>query len=280
MKILLVDNGSLRPDSTFSLRRLAAELSAVSGKPVDPVSLLHANRVDPTELKGSPAWTLEPYIRYWAEKGERVFAVIPLFFGPSRALTEYIPQRESVLRDKFPGLRILVGETLVRTDRSEDLSAIGSILFSAVRETLVDFPARSVVLVDHGTPVPGVTEIRNKLAEWLNGELEGMGLPVYPASMERRPGPEYAFNEPLLESILLDPDRVGERVVLSMLFLQPGRHAGPGGDVDTIAHDATGKRRSLEYRLTPLVAEHPELVAILARRLEALLANQKSAKTA
>ena len=71
--------------------------------------------------------------------------------------------------------------------------------------------------------------------------------------MERRPGPAYAFADPLLENALRDrfdtfaaakataPDteeRSHLLVVVALLFLSPGRHAGPGGDIATILEDA------------------------------------------
>ena len=51
---------------------------------------------------------------------------------------------------------------------------------------------------------------------------------VEASSMERREGTEYDFNEPLLEN-LLGSEGFEKDVVLSMLFISPGRHAGPGG---------------------------------------------------
>lgn len=271
MKIFLVDNGSLRPEATFSLRGLAAALSGRVGAAVHPVSLLHANRVDPAELGGEPALTFEPHLRALAEAGEREFGVLPLFFGPSRAFTEYIPQRVRVLHEAFPGLRVHVGDPLVRPGRADDLDAMGALLLDGIRAVLAEHPARGVVLVDHGTPVRAVSAVRDQLAAWLGERLAGMGLPVFPASMERRPGPEYAFNDPLLEHLLRAADRVPEKVVLSMLFLQPGRHAGPGGDVADIVADACRARGGLEVWTTQLVGEHPGLIAVLEERYRALL---------
>jgi hypothetical protein len=49
-----------------------------------------------------------------------------------------------------------------------------------------------------------------------------------------------------------------------MLFLLPGRHAGPDGDVATIAkeHAPAG----LRWKLSPLLGTHPALPALLFRR--------------
>ncbi|WP_353057295.1 hypothetical protein [Salinicola sp. JS01] len=52
-KILLVDNGSLRPAATLNLRRLAAALSQVSGEAVEAASLLHSFKIPPSSSAGT-----------------------------------------------------------------------------------------------------------------------------------------------------------------------------------------------------------------------------------
>jgi len=86
--------------------------------------------------------------------------------------------------------------------------------------------------------------------------------------MERRAGSEYDFNEPLLEDALTRSpcgDGAGD-VVLAPLFFSPGRHAGPGGDIETIARNAEAQHQGLQVHLAPLVGEHPRLIEILADR--------------
>ena len=61
--------------------------------------------------------------------------------------------------------------------------------------------------------------------------------------MEQRQGAEYDFNGQLLADMLdscaaQDPHAV---VILAMMFISPGRHAGPGGDIETICRDAMQK---------------------------------------
>ena len=60
-------------------------------------------------------------------------------------------------------------------------------------------------------------------------------IPVDQAVMERREGRDYDFNGALLADRL---EGVEGQVVLGMAFLQPGRHAGPGGDVAEICAEA------------------------------------------
>jgi hypothetical protein len=106
-----------------------------------------------------------------------------------------------------------------------------------------------------------VTRCRNFFAVALRNQLDLKDDELIACSMERRDGPEYDFNEPLLEDALQQAK--GEAVIL-MLFLLPGRHAGGDGDVATIAkeHAPAG----LHWKLSPLLGTHPALPALLSRR--------------
>jgi sirohydrochlorin ferrochelatase len=126
------------------------------------------------------------------------------------------------------------------------------------------------LLVDHGSPTPEVTAVRN----WLAGQLELLAQGDYQvaeAAMERRQGPEYAFNGALLEEALqrLQQDGETRRLVVAMQFLGPGRHAGRGGDVETICEEARAQNPALEIGITRLLGEDDELIDILTDRARA-----------
>jgi hypothetical protein len=119
----------------------------------------------------------------------------------------------------------------------------------------------TVYLCDHGSPIPEVTRCRNFFAVSLRNQLGLNEDELIACSMERRDGPEYDFNEPLLEDALQQAK--GEAVIL-MLFLLPGRHAGGDGDVATIAKEHAPE--GLRWKLSPLLGTHPALPALLFRR--------------
>jgi hypothetical protein len=125
-----------------------------------------------------------------------------------------------------------------------------------------------VLLVDHGSPIYAVACVRNHLGdqvcELLRREIAGFGV----ASMERRPGPDYAFNEPLLSSALARPPFNQGEVVILHQFLSPGRHAGPSGDVAEICEEAGRGAPRLATYLTEPIAGDPRVVEVLLRRLE------------
>lgn len=278
----LVDNGSLAPAATLSLRRLAGRLSDATGVVMEPVSLLHSSGVDPVLLEGVPAEIFEPAIIRRAQQGVRDFRVLPLFFGPTRALTGYLPERAASLASRFPGLQVRQAPWLVRLpgdgsevltgndvgDPGDGLDVIADCLEAGILEMLSS--RELVALVDHGSPEPRVTRVRNRLAAELCRRLAGRVLGVRPCSMERREGDAYLFNEPLLERLLREPAVKRVNVLVSMLFLQPGRHAGPQGDVAEICAAAQAEEPSLKIRQTGLVGEQPQLVGLLKRRFEAL----------
>ena len=49
-QIILMDNGSLRPDATLGLRQIAQWATELSGLEVKPVSLLHSSKIDSEKL--------------------------------------------------------------------------------------------------------------------------------------------------------------------------------------------------------------------------------------
>ncbi len=271
--LILLDNGSLEAAATLSLRGLAAELSLRLGREVRPVSLLHSHKVPPELLEGRPADILEPFLRRQLNAGQNEFLIIPLFFGPSSALVDYIPARLAVLREKFPSMKVTLAPCLVDESASED-EAMASILEENILATLpVDqlSPAERnsrpcVILVDHGSPRREVTAVREHLATQLRPRLGSRILKLITASMERRPEPEFDFNEPLLERALVLAAKEAVPVIIALLFVSPGRHAGPGGDIEQICQQAQSKHPALSYQLTGLVGQHRGLVEILAER--------------
>jgi sirohydrochlorin ferrochelatase len=89
--------------------------------------------------------------------------------------------------------------------------------------------------------------------------------------MERREGSQYDFNEPLLETLLTTEGWRESQVVVGMLFLSPGRHAGPGGDIDSICKTAERQFPGLKTCMTQLVGIHPKIIELLQQRMESSL---------
>jgi sirohydrochlorin ferrochelatase len=261
----LFDNGSLHAASTLSLRRIAGWLrSRLAGADVRAVSLLHSSAIDAAELEGKRAELLEPALAAAVARGENDFVLLPLFFGPSAALTDYVPERLQALRKKIPDLRVRLARWLVDVNATEDKS-MANILAGGVRRaaTSAGWSRPKVVLVDHGSPQRGVAAVRDFLA----GQMQPLlGGEVAVASMERRPEPEFAFTEPLLAGLLGSKDfRQGE-VVVALQFLSPGRHAGPGGHIAEICAGAMRAQPGLRVVSTGLVGEDERLADVLAGR--------------
>ena len=248
--ILLLDNGSRRPASTLELRRLAARLTACRGEPVLPVSLQHADAVPPEQLNDR-----------LLDASTDELIILPLFFGPSQGLAQLLPTTSE-------RLAIRVARELCPLPQGEP--RLVDILKDQVRRTATECgqTAARVVLVDHGSPTPGVSAVRHWLAESLAARL-GPGVALEQAAMERRPGSDYDFNGPLLEDLLRRLASADSRtpITLAMLFLSPGRHAGPGGDIDRIRASVTADHPGLQIHTSPLVGSHPALVDILLARL-------------
>jgi sirohydrochlorin ferrochelatase len=272
--VILLDNGSRRAASTLNLRHLADSLSSITKTPVNPVSLLHSDKVAPSDINGEPARILEPFLINKLSKGISDFLVVPLFFGQTAAVYEYIPQRVDEIRKEHPQLNVCIASCLVDLDAPSDHS-MAEILARLVRRKVKDegLSKPGVILVDHGTPRISVNKVRNLTCLQLCEELAGEYGCVEPASMERRKDSEYDFNEPLLEGIL------GTRgfehdVVVALLFCSPGRHAGEGGDILTICEEAEQNNPGLRVFTTDLPSSDSAFLDILASRLnDALMAS-------
>jgi len=264
----LFDNGSVRPDSTLSLRRLAAALSANLGHAVQPVSLLHSTKVEAAALGGVPARLLEPaLVEFFSANPAGEAVLMPLFFGPSAALTEYVPARVAAVRERFPQARVRLAPWMVNPAESD--SRVAGILADQVRLTARarGWVRPHVILVDHGSPQPSVAVVRNHLGAQLLALLGDTVAGLAVASMERREGAAYDFNEPLLATVLSTPPFNSGEVVVALQFLSPGRHAGPGGDIAEICHAAEEANPGLQTQMTEPIAADARLVPLLTERL-------------
>lgn len=268
--VILMDNGSLRPEATLNLRRLAEALGERIGRKVWPVSLLHSGKVDPELLGGEPAEVMVPFLRRQYAAGVRRFLVVPLFFGPSAAFMEYLPSRvEDLKTEGLVGLELASVPPLVAMDDVDLL--VAKIMAAQVRQTIasagLDRPA--VAMVDHGTPLREVNAVRERVAGLMRDELEGEVSVLKSCSMERREGEQYDFNDPLLENLLGQEGFKGA-VVVSLLFAAPGRHAGAGGDIEAICERRKKVVQGLEIQISRLFSESvDDVVECLYRRYSA-----------
>jgi len=281
--LMLVDNGSRRADATLALRRLSTELGDRLGVPVHPVSLLHSSSVPAEALGGRPADTLEPFLLRQAAAGQTAFMAVPLFFGPSRALSKLIPETVARVSDGGPTLQVHVANELCPLPAGEP--RLATILDRSIRTAMARLSPRAgqrlaphALLVDHGSPIPEVTAVRRWLTARL-GTLANGDYRIGEAAMERRPGPDYAFNGRLLEEALT---AIGEtepeaQIVIGMQFIGPGRHAGKGGDVASICEQARRQFPGLEISLSRLVGDDSGLIDILADRAHQALQDTSGA---
>lgn len=261
---VLADNGSKQPDATLYLRCLAAQLGEHTGQIIYPVSLQHADAISAEQLGGTPADVFPDFIRGQLEQGEREFVVLPLFFGLSRAITSFIPGEVERLQAEYPDLSVKVAP--VTWPLPEGESRLAQIIYEHIQQArgASDSDTR-VVLVDHGSPSPKITEVRQGIARLLKQQH---ALDVAQAVMERREGKEYDFNGELLVNWLRKQAEQGiTNVIVAMLFFLPGRHAGPHGDVEEICDSVVQDYPQLNYTITPLISEHPLLLDILRDRL-------------
>ncbi|MBC8212858.1 MAG: cobalamin biosynthesis protein CbiX [Gammaproteobacteria bacterium] len=271
LKVLLVDNGSIKPSATLLLRKLASRLSEKSGLKIYPVSLRHANRISREQLDGKPARTLVPFLTEQLQAGHTQFVLLPLLFGQSGALQDYVPEQIRLLEEEYGAIDLRIAEAVYPLPGGEP--KLVQILFDHIRQLMLQHPAEKhpVVLVDHGSPSAQVTQVREHLATQLQALFKS-SITIEQAVMERREGAEYDFNGPLLQHWLSQKARAGEKsAIVAMQFFLPGKHAGQEGDIESICSAVTHQFPDFQVYITALIGQHPGLLSILQARLKSTL---------
>jgi hypothetical protein len=154
---------------------------------------------------------------------------------------------------------VTIADSLGRLDPEPDLR-LADALRDRVAQTMAglngDHP--EIIVVDHGSPVRPVALLRDQVAARLAEYLGSSVHSVRAASMERPEGDAYAFNDPLLAAALADRPPGPGPVVVCQLFLAPGRHAGPDGDIASICRtaEATTPRTEDHHHRADRTASH------------------------
>ncbi len=255
MIVALIDNGSLEPAAHQNLRAVAAVLAKRTGTAVHAVSWKHSDRIAPADLDGTPAWTLGNFLRSMHALGQREFAFVPFFISPQGAIG-------SALRGDLEKLQLeLGGFDFSFTPGLAERGAIPAIVAARIREALAAqrLPRPPVVLVDHGGPSPASAALRDRVAEQIRTLLGREIASLTAASME-------GAHPPLLADVLRTPAFANRDVIVAPLFLSPGRHAGPEGDIVQICAASPA-----HCHLTPLVGTHPLATTTLAVALSEFL---------
>lgn len=262
---LLADNGSLEADSTLSLRKTAHCAGLLAGVEILPVSLLHSSKVDPSLLNGIKAETMEPFLAGPIAQSASELRILPFFFGPSRALTEWLPEKLEQWKSQKDGRNFRILDCLHQSGDTRLAVALEDLCLRSIKRNKMKKPF--LALVDHGTPVFDVHRVREEVGEELKRRMKDYVSGFSTCSMERRDGEEYDFNEPLLENLLVQKKEECEEMLVAQLFLSPGRHAGEGGDLDRICSSFAGSSPSRRLVRTDLLGAHPSVAEILADRI-------------
>lgn len=265
MIVALIDNGSLEPAAPLNLRAVAAALSTAVGVTVHPVSWKHSDRLAAEALEGLPAQTLHSFVRAHVARGERGFVFVPFFISAQGAIG-------SALRGDLETLRTEAsangGFGFTFTEGLASRGAVAGILAERVRETIASrqLERPPVVVVDHGGPSLVSAALRDSLAHQVATILGAEAGPICAASME-------GAHPPLLAQQLANPPFNRGDIVVALLFLSPGRHAGPHGDIAQICQAAEVHSPGLHCHLTDLVGTHSATIPALALALRETLAN-------
>ncbi len=259
MILAVVDNGSLEPAAHQNLRSVARALSQRTGQHVRAVSWKHSDRIPLDALGDSPAWTLEAFIRSLVALGQREFVFVPFFISGQGAIGSALRRDLERLQEELGGFDFTLTAGLAAG------GILPEIVADRVRATITartrPFPCPPpLIVVDHGGPSAASASLRDKLTAEISRKLGSSISSVAAASME-------GAHPPLLADLLRSREFAGRDVIVAPLFLSPGRHAGPQGDIGQIC--ASGDARC---HVTDLVGHHPLAIRTLANALNTALA--------
>jgi sirohydrochlorin ferrochelatase len=263
MKVVLIDNGSLEPAAHEALRAAALAIGERAQVHVEALSWKHSNRIPTGSLKDGAAQILAPWMRAQVAAGEREFLFVPFFISAQGAIG-------SALRSDLEGLQATAGRfEFSFTGGLEEGTALARIVADRVREAAaaLGLGKPRVIVVDHGGPSERSALVRNQVASAVASELGGAIAGLSPASMESPDGPGFVFNRPLLDDVLASPGFGTGDVLVAPLFLSPGRHAGPGGDLERIARASEARAPGLRCHFAKLVGSHSIAIETLSRAL-------------
>lgn len=260
MTIALVDNGSLEPAAHLNLRRVAGEISRQAGRPVEAVSWRHSDRIAASRLNHKPGVILADWISAQLARGEREFLFVPFFISAQGAIGSALRLEIEHLRQTLGAFEFHFTAGLAARD------ALVPILVDRIRETILrhhlDRPA--AIIVDHGGPSAASAALRDEMAQRVSAVLVNEVPLLAAASLE---GAEHTHNLPLIASLLATHDFNRGDVVVAPLFLAPGRHAGPDGDLENVIRNAQNQARPLRCHLADVIGTHPVVVEALAGSL-------------
>ena len=264
MIVALIDNGSLEPAAHRNLRAVADAVAANSGVKVHAVSWKHSDRISADALDGTAAWCLPAFIGAMRALGHQSFLFIPFFLSAQGAVG-------SALRRDLENLQVAAGTDRFEFGFTEGLAAHGvipAIVADRIRATKAELKlvCPPVIVVDHGGPSPTSGSLRDTIAAAVRTLLGSEISALTAASME---GEDHPHNLPLLADQLAQPGFNHGDVDVAPLFLSPGRHAGPGGDLAEIATAAEDHvaGTALRCHFTALVGHHPLALEALTRAL-------------
>ena len=269
---LLVDNGSLRDHAVLFTRKLARKLEADGAIPVTAVSLAHSDQIPVEKLNGVPVPLLAEALESIAQSMTvRRVTILPLLMVGDGVIYQKISSIIASFSKQHPAIECRLARALVKPGDRGPVS-IPAFMAKAVSHLIqIDsLHLPEVWVVDHGSPLAKATEMRDEVAANLGRILpHGMVSGVYPASMERREGKEYDFNEPLLETALMHAGNRGVKdVIVVKMFLQPGRHSGKYGDISGILRSVRQEFPTMRIHEPSQVFSQKDLISLLKVRLD------------
>lgn len=275
--VVLADNGSVKPYAPLMTRKLAQQLQEEIGVKTIPASLAHSGRIPVDRLNGQPVALVKPLLQELSMSGIEEVIILPFMLASGGAIHRKLAAEVEIASNSFAETKFELAQAIL-SDSDQNPHPIVPMFVehieSTIQEKSLDRPR--VILVDHGSPRRESADLRNSVGKQLKDSLGERIEGLIAASMERRPGAEYDFNEPMLKKVLEESAEERKTIVLARLFLQPGKHSGKKGDVDEICEEVFRRFPEFEIHHAPRVFLQKNLIHLLKIRYKEITKLQQS----
>ena len=185
------------------------------GHNIRPLGLMHSHKVASADLHDEPADSMQNFLLSDGADQVTEIRALSFFLGPSLAITDWLPENLQAWKDREPEVRqYRILDPLFSPGTTGLPVRWWNYAGSKSKVPGLSIPRWRWWITE--PPLPEVNQVREDVGDQMRKLLGTEIGPFSTCAMERRPDPQYDFNNPLLEDLLQQWMETGvEEVVLS-----------------------------------------------------------------
>ena len=145
---------------------------------------MHSHKVDASKLDGKPGMSMESFFLSNEAEVVKNLSFLPMFLGPSLAITDWLPEKLTQWSQNGNNRKFSIADCLFQKKDIRIAKALAEYVVDLIPQYSPQKPF--VILVDHGTPLPEVNQVREEIGCFLEEKLGNQISGFSTACMERR----------------------------------------------------------------------------------------------